>query len=286
MSSVPPDPSPTEARSGDRPMTFVEATLWTIGSVVLLVTLWQVVARLAPAWKEDPGVSALCQVGAYTTLLLLLRTFYFPTTRASVIFATRPGSWVFYPIAAVLGVAILFPASAIYEAALARWPDKAQGSEILAHFHELPRWRQATAGFGLVVSTPLIEECLFRGALFGTLRRHHHAALVVISTASLFALVHLQPQLFLPIGMVGAALAFLRHASGSMWPGVLMHMAFNGLSFYAQVTSPGTSDEPTPKWQVVGGAVVSAGLLALVHHLRSKKGNPEPELKRDEEEER
>lgn len=267
-------------------MTFIEATLWAIGSVVLLVSLWSVVAKVAPAWKEDPGVSALCQTVAYTAILLLLRTFYFPTTKPSLIFATRPGSWAFYPIAALLGVAILFPTSAIYEAALARWPDKAQGSEILAHFRELPRWRQATAGFSLVVSTPLIEEALFRGALFGTLRRHHHTALVVVSTASLFALVHVQPQLFLPIGMVGAAIAYLRVASGSMWPGVVMHMAFNGLSFYAQITSTGAADDPTPRWQVLGGAMASATLLALAQYLRTKKGDPEPELhKRDQEEE-
>lgn len=267
-------------------MTFIEATLWAIGSVVLLLSLARVVAKILPAWKDDSGTWGLCQVASYTTLLLLLQFFYFPSTKASLIFASRPGSWVFYPIAALLGAAILFPSSAIYEAALARWPDKAQGSEILAHFHELPRWRQATAGVSLVVTTPLIEEALFRGALFGTLRRHHHTALVVLSTASLFALVHIQPQLFLPIGMVGAALAYMRVASGSMWPGVVMHMAFNGLSFFAQITSTGATDDPTPRWQVLGGAMATAILLALTHYLRTKKGDPEPELhKQDDEEE-
>lgn len=285
MSSVPPRILPPERPSDERRMSFIEATLWTIGSVVLVVSCWQIVVRAAPAWKDDAGVSALCQMAAYTVLLLLLRTFYFPKTKVSLVFGTRAGSWVFYPIAIVLGAAILFPSSAIYEAALARWPDKAQGSQILANFHDLPRWRQVTAAVGLVGTTPLIEECLFRGALFGTLRRHHPVALVVLSTASLFALVHVQPQLYLPIGMVGAAIAFLRVASGSIWPGVLMHMTFNGLSFYAQVTSPGSSEEPTPTWQVLGGAVVTAGLLALVQHLRSKRGDPEPDLRRPEEEE-
>ena len=50
-----------------------------------------------------------------------------------------------WQIAAALGVSILFPASAIYEAALARWPDKAQGPEILGAFQSLPPWRKAAA---------------------------------------------------------------------------------------------------------------------------------------------
>lgn len=283
MASVPPPPP-----DGERAMSFVEATLWAIGSVVAVISTYQLVSRVQPAIKDDPAASSLCQLVAYLMLLVLIQTVYFPRTKLREMFATQRGSWVFYPIAAALGVSILFPASAIYEAALARWPDKAQGPEILGAFQSLPPWRKAAAAVGLCVTTPLVEEALFRGALFGTLRRRNAAALVVVATASLFALVHLQPQLFLPIAMVGAALAFLRVASGSIWPGVVLHVAFNTLSFYAQVTSVGDAEESTPTWQVLTGTVATAGLLALAEHLRTKKVFTAPDIEplpeREEEE--
>src|SRR5690242_3553560 len=141
MASIPPSERPAE-----RPMSFVEAFLWALGSVVLLQSLWHLVERRAPQLKGDPGVSSLCQIAAYLVLLLLLRTFYFPKSSVRVVLATRPASWAFYPIAAVLGVAILFPASAIYEAMLARWPDTAQGDSILATFATMPLWRKVAAG--------------------------------------------------------------------------------------------------------------------------------------------
>lgn len=269
--------------SNERPMTIFEASLWTIGSVVALVSVGQLLQKIQPSLKNDSGAGSLCQVIAYLALLLVIQTVYFPRTKLSVIFATKPGKWVFYPIAAILGIAILFPASALYEAALQRWPAPPQSTEIMGPFRELSRFRQVTAGLGIVLVTPLVEEALFRGALFGTLRRRYAAPWVVVSTAIFFAMIHGQPQILIPIGLVGAALAFLRVASGSMWPGVVMHMAFNGLSFYAQATGNGDSDEPTPVKFVLAGAVISASLLALTDYLRTRNKEREPDVREEEQ---
>jgi hypothetical protein len=279
MSSFPPSERPAE-----RPMTLVEAVLWVVSSVFLLAFLLQAAQKAMPVTKSDSAAFALCQLLGYLAILTALQRLYFPKTPLATIFATRAGSWYYYPIAVVLGAAILFPASAIYEAALARWPDTSQGQEIMGAFRELPRWRQVATGVGLVVTTPLVEEALFRGALFGTLSRRHAPSVVVVVTASLFALVHLQPQIFLPIGMVGAALAFMRVASGSMWPGVLLHMTFNGLSLYAQATGQGDSDQPTPVKLVIAGAVVSASMLALADYLRARNKDNGPHHHHEEEE--
>jgi membrane protease YdiL (CAAX protease family) len=260
-------------------MSVLEAMLWTFGSIYAANSLHQLAVKLLPAAKDDPAAFTVCQAVAYLGLMVLIQTVYFRKTDLREIFATRRGSWVFYPIAALLGVAILIPTSALYEAALARWPDTAQGTEILKAFDGLPLWRKVAAGFAICGVTPLVEEALFRGALFGTLRRRHPAAFVVSLTASLFAIVHVQPQLLLPIAMVGAALAFLRVASGSIWPGVVLHMAFNGFSFYLQMTTGADTDgEATPVWLVLSGTVVTAGLLALVEHLRSKKVFTAPDI--------
>lgn len=254
-------------------MTAVEATLWAIGSIVALGMAWAAVQRVSPGLLRDRGAGALVQALVYVALLALVRFVYFPATRAGVVLGARPGRWVFYPIALLLGLAIQFPASGLYEAIIARFPATPPSEEFAEAFSTLPMWKKMTAAAGLVVTTPLVEEAFFRGALFGTLRRHHGAVTVVIMTSMLFALIHIQPQLFLPIGMVGAAIAFLRVASGSIWPGVLCHMAFNGLTFWAIAAGASESSpasEPTPVLEVVIGTVVTAGLLALTDHLRPR----------------
>jgi uncharacterized protein len=266
-------------------MTVVEATLWAIGSFLALATLVQAAQKVAPGLQNDIGLFSVCQVVAYLMLLFAIQTIYFPSTRPGVVFGLSAGRWIYYPIAVVLGLSIHLPADSLYEAILARWPDSSTASELLRGFGDLPMWRKAAAGVGLVLLTPLAEESLFRGALFGTLRRRHAAFPVMIATAILFAMIHIEPQKYLPIGVVGAALALLRASSGSMWPGVVMHATFNGVTFYAltQAQRGAEADETLPTSWVVAGTVVTGALLAICDYLRPRK--PEEEPKPEEEDE-
>lgn len=260
-----------------------EATLWAFASVVLLVVLLRAVAVASGDLGRDSAMFSLCQAVAYLAVLVGIQTVYFPRARLGPVLGTRPGRWVFFPIALLLGVAIHPPADAIYEAALARWPTTTPAESIVRQLAQMPPWRKVAAGIGLVALTPLLEEMLFRGALFGALRRRHDAVTTVVVTSLLFAFVHIEPQLMLPIAMVGAALAFLRFASGSVWPGVVLHMTFNGVTFFAVLHAAGSGssavDEPFPTWVVIAGAVVTAGLVALTDFLRvrSKKAEPAAE---------
>lgn len=267
-------------------MTVVEATLWAIGSFLALATLIQVAQKLAPGLQNDIGLFSVCQVVAYLMLLFAIQTIYFPTTKPAAIYGLGAGRWIYYPIALVLGLSIHFPADALYDAILARWPDSSSAGELLRGFGDLPTWRKAAAGIGLIALTPLAEESLFRGSLFGTLRRRHAVFPVIIATAILFAMIHIEPQKYLPIGIVGGSLALLRASSGSMWPGVVMHATFNGVTFYAltqaQSSAAAEVDESLPKTWVVAGTVVTGALLALCDHLRPR--NPEEEPKPEEDE--
>ncbi len=254
-------------------MTAIEATLWTILSVLALGVAFAAVSAIHPALVRDRGILALVQLAVYAAMLVLMRRLHFAATPLAEIFATRPGRWVFYPIAALLGVAIQVPTNALYEAILARWPTEGLSSDLAEAFTTLPLWRKVTAGAGLLLTTPLIEEAFFRGALFGALRRQHGAAAVVIVTTVLFAIIHIQPQALVPIGMVGAALAFLRAASGSIWPCLLLHTTYNAVTFYAIASGAADSpdaNEPWPAWLVLSGTVVTAGLLALTDWFRAK----------------
>ena len=79
------------------------------------------------------------------------------------------------------------------------------------------------------VLAPLAEELLFRGALFGWLRRRLSAGLTILLTAALFAGIHMMP-LLLPITFLfGVAAGWVRERTGSTVPFFAIHVLNNVL---------------------------------------------------------
>lgn len=91
-------------------------------------------------------------------------------------------------------------------------------------------------GFLAVVAAPIGEESLFRGLVFGGLRRWSFWPGAVVS-GFLFALSHIEPGTFIPFTGVGILFAWLFWRSGSLWPSIVCHALFNGLSFLVLVLS-------------------------------------------------
>ena len=85
---------------------------------------------------------------------------------------------------------------------------------------------------GLVVPTvcllaPACEELLFRGALYGWLRRRLPALVVIPVTAALFAAVHLLPPLIPLLFVFGLGTAWVRERTGSTLNSFAMHATQN-----------------------------------------------------------
>jgi hypothetical protein len=96
------------------------------------------------------------------------------------------------------------------------------------------------AFIGLVVLPPIVEEIVFRGFLFGTLRSHHvHFAWSAIATSLLFGSLHLMGGVeggLLWIGLadtfvLSLVLCYVREATGSLWASIIIHALKNGLVF-------------------------------------------------------
>ena len=91
-----------------------------------------------------------------------------------------------------------------------------------------------------VIMAPIVEEALFRGMIFGSLREKHRVLAYALSMV-LFAVYHvwqyavvdqsLLPLLsavaYLPIGFV---LAFCYDRSGSIWTSIFFHMFYNAMA--------------------------------------------------------
>lgn len=94
------------------------------------------------------------------------------------------------------------------------------------------------AFLSLVVIAPLAEEVLFRGYLFGKLRKYAPLWVAVLVTSLLFALVHFQWNVSIDVFALSLVLCMLRVVSGSLWPSILLHMLKNGVAFYFLFVNP------------------------------------------------
>ncbi len=79
------------------------------------------------------------------------------------------------------------------------------------------------------VLAPIAEEIIFRGYVYGGLRRFLSSRQAIILGAALFAGVHLNSDAFLVIALIGALLCFLYERTRSLLPGMIAHGLHNGL---------------------------------------------------------
>jgi CAAX protease family protein len=75
-----------------------------------------------------------------------------------------------------------------------------------------------------VFITPLAEELLFRGSLYGWLRRKLSANLTILITSILFALYHPLIYLWPVVFVFGLTSGWVRERTNSLTPFVIMHM--------------------------------------------------------------
>lgn len=83
----------------------------------------------------------------------------------------------------------------------------------------------------IVAVTPAIcEEVLFRGVLYSGLRGRMHPVAVVLLVGFLFGVFHLSIHRFAPTALLGVVLTWIVWRTGSIFPGMLVHMLVNGTS--------------------------------------------------------
>ncbi len=85
----------------------------------------------------------------------------------------------------------------------------------------------------LVVLAPVAEETLFRGYLYGKLKKSVPVWAAVVITSLVFAFVHGAWNLALDTFALSVVLCLLREMTdGSLWASILLHMTKNSIAFY------------------------------------------------------
>jgi membrane protease YdiL (CAAX protease family) len=116
--------------------------------------------------------------------------------------------------------------------------------------------KQGQLGLGtallLVALLPAVaEEVTFRGVVLAGLRRSGSRWIAVVGSALVFGLFHINPYHVVAASVVGVLLGWVALESGSIVPGVLIHLINNG----AQVLM-----ERSP---AVAGQIRSPGVVAV-----------------------
>jgi uncharacterized protein len=90
-----------------------------------------------------------------------------------------------------------------------------------------------TFGAAAILLVPIAEEGLFRGILYPAIKQTGHPRLALWGSALLFATVHLNLVIFVPLLLLGLVFAVLYEHTNNLLAPITAHALFNTLNFVA-----------------------------------------------------
>ncbi len=217
---------------------FVQLLVW-------LMVQANVPLRLANATILQTILTAVVYV---LTILLVIGLSYVLTkiqTTRSEIGLTRYPLWKDILITPA-GLVVYLLLSAILLYILSRlWPGFNVDQKQDVGFSDIIMQYQYILAFvSLVIVAPIAEEVLFRGYLFGKLKRSVPVWLAILVTSLVFGIFHLANSgtlawnLAIDTFALSIILCLLRVVTGNIWSSILLHMVKNGIAFYLYFISP------------------------------------------------
>ena len=100
-------------------------------------------------------------------------------------------------------------------------------------------WQARALVFGIaVIAAPVTEELIFRGCLYGVLRKSRGRTAAIVMSSVLFALIHGHLPSLPGLFVLAVGLTFVYERCGSLWAPIAMHAGFNGLTIITAVLWP------------------------------------------------
>jgi sodium transport system permease protein len=276
------------AASGKRPRR-----LPTVDEAIILMALTLIIQFYFGPWLGKWFTSG--HLNALQLVTLLLATSFLAPSfllaflgryRVPEVFSVRPPPAISLLAGALLGVGLV-PVAMSY-GQVQSWllpagpSDAAQSVARLidASFNISPLL--AAVIFGVVPG--ICEEIVFRGVVLSALRKRLPVHAAVWITGLAFAALHLDFGGLIPRTVLGAALGYITVYSGSIFPAMLLHAAFNGsqvglIAWYEPsllgTTQPTDATIPdglrATSWQslarLAGGALATVVAILILKHL-------------------
>jgi membrane protease YdiL (CAAX protease family) len=101
-------------------------------------------------------------------------------------------------------------------------------------------------GFLAIVIAPVVEEIVFRGLIYPTLKQNGLPGLALWGTSVLFAVIHNNLEILLPLTFLAVVLTLLYETTDNLLAPILTHSVFNFVNFFWVVAQ---SSPPATVWQ-------------------------------------
>jgi membrane protease YdiL (CAAX protease family) len=253
-------------------MSFLVAAMWSIAARLASDLMMTLLASLRPGGRPDLVSNVLCEGVGFMATLLFLAMVHDREAPLSDVLGLRRTHLVLCLLAVAIGVALQGPITLIANAIYARFPLKEEEVAMIRELLSPKTQRERVALLaGVGVVGPVVEEVFFRGGILRELRRRHSSGLTLFGTSLLFAAAHLDPRNFFPDFLGGLAMGYVRILSGSLWPAILLHAAFNsGSAFTALYLGPDA--DLFTRFQSFVALLATLGLVAVYGMVAIRSG--------------
>jgi membrane protease YdiL (CAAX protease family) len=180
------------------------------------------------AYEYGTSIATLVQYAIVLGILFLI-----VRGRRDLLALRRPSSW-----GAATGISMgVIAGLIVVSAAISPFADPEEEQGLIPSYWDSSRIAQFVL-FAAIVTlvAPTVEELMFRGAGYALLEPFGRwAAIVVVGIA--FGLIHGLVAGFPIITAFGIGLAYLRSRTGSVYPCIILHSAFNGAALALGLTT-------------------------------------------------
>ena len=88
------------------------------------------------------------------------------------------------------------------------------------------------AAIALVVVGPILEEVIYRGLVYGKLRKKHSLITSILTVSILFGFLHGQWNVGVDVFALSVVACLMRETTGTIYAGIILHILKNTIAFY------------------------------------------------------
>ena len=88
------------------------------------------------------------------------------------------------------------------------------------------------AALALVVAGPILEEVIYRGLIYGKLRKNHSLITSILTVSILFGFLHGQWNVGVNVFALSVVACLMRETTGTIYAGIILHILKNAIAFY------------------------------------------------------
>lgn len=124
------------------------------------------------------------------------------------------------------------------------WPEVGMQDSILAFRASKDPMAKALLIVAAVIIAPLVEEMMFRGFIYGVVKRFTDGFFAAVCSAMLFAVVHYHVGSMFPLMLLALILCAVYEMTGSLLVPMIMHGFFNATSILVMLFFPQLQQVP------------------------------------------